>query len=584
MKKNLYKHTRRNFLKTITLSIPALSSLTFFPFSSSGENYEKESARISSRNQSNKHNGTLQFDLVVYGATSAGVMAAYTARMYGLSVLLVEPGRHLGGLTSGGLGRTDTGDHLNAITGLSREFYLRLGHYYGMNQEAWTFEPHVAEQVFKRYVDEANLEVMFSRRVKYAEVINGSIKSVVLEYAGKGIENNLKVAANYFIDATYEGELMARAGVSYTIGREGNSVYNETYNGVVPSKRLGSYGNTQRKREWPNVDPYIKPGKPDSGLLPEINGIGHAQPGTGDKKVQAYCYRMCLTQDRNNQMPITEPEGYDPSRYELLVRLMNVEPWDSLQHGFNIATMPNGKTDWNNDGMVGFSTDYIGKNYNFPDADYDEREKIWNEHKKYQQGLIYFIAHDERIPSDIRKVMQTWGYCRDEFLDTDGWPHALYIRESRRMVSDFVMTEHHCIGNEPVKDGIAMGAYALDSHNCQRIVVNGHVENEGNFFVGGFDPYPISYKSIVPKQAEIDNLWVPVCLSASHVAFGSIRMEPVYMGLGHATGVAARFAAEKGKKVQDVNPKSIRKDLNENPLPNRKVPSEYNKILPFQGG
>jgi hypothetical protein len=582
MERKLIKPSRRSFIKKLSLSLPFFSSLTLLSYSGTGKSAEKETMRRSTQSHSfGRGGGTLQYDLVVYGATSAGVMAAYTAKMYGLHVLLVEPGRHLGGLSSGGLGETDTGDHLDAVTGLAREYYLRLGHYYGMDKEAWNFEPHAAGLVFKRYVDEANVEVMFSRRVRNARIVDGSVRSVNLEYAGKDMDNLLTVEANYFIDASYEGDLMARTGVSYTTGRESNSLYQEKYNGVIPSKTQGSYGNTQRVREWPRVDPYIIPGKPDSGLLPEINGIGHAPAGTGDNKVQAYCYRMCLTQDKKNQMPITEPKDYDPERYQLLARLLDVEPWNSLEHGFNISSMPNGKTDWNNDGKVGFSTDYIGENYDFPDADYPTREKIWDAHKQYQQGLMYFIGHDERVPSDIRKAMQSWGYCRDEFMDTDGWPHALYIRESRRMVSDFVMTEHQCIGNKPVEDGIARGVYPLDSHNCQRIVVDGHVENEGNFFVGGFDPYFISYRAIVPKKGEIDNLWVPVCLSASHAAFGSIRMEPVYLALGQAAGVAVRFAAEKGIKAQQVNAADIQKALRQHPLPNRKMPREYQDILRF---
>jgi hypothetical protein len=503
--------------------------------------------------------------------------------MYGLKVLLVEPGRHLGGMTSGGLGRTDTGGQDSYITGLSQEFYIRVGHYYGHGKPAYTFEPHVAETILKRYLDEAEVEVLFSRRVKSVSVQDSQIRSVELEYAGEVQSQVIAVNAHQFIDATYEGDLMARAGVSYATGRESNSVYDEKYNGVIPGREAGPYGRTRRTREWgADVDPYAVPGKPSSGLLPEVNGIGHAAIGTADKKIQAYCFRLCLTQDRENQIPLSEPEGYNPYRYELMARLQKLKPWERLRNGFIISEMPRGKTDINNYGLVGFSANYVGGNYDYPDGDYETRAKIWEEHKKYQQGLWWFLATDSRIPTHIRKEVNTWGYCRDEFVDTEGWPHQLYVREARRMISDFVMTEHECIGTRPVADGIAKGGYALDSHVVQRIVVDHHVENEGNISVHGFDPYLISYRSIIPKRAEIHNLCVPVCVSSSHAAYGSLRMEPVFMALGQAAGVASYMAMNGGKIVQDIAAVSIQQELEKNPLPNRKIPSAYADILPFK--
>lgn len=528
--------------------------------------------------------GSIDCDLMVYGATSAGVIAAYTARMYGLKVVLVEPGRHLGGLSSGGLGKTDTGKE-SAITGLSQEFYICVGQYYGQQNPSYRFEPHVAERIFESYMDEAGVETLFSRRITHADVRDSRIRSAELEYSGNDAKrNSITINAAVFIDATYEGDLMARAGVSYTVGREGNRAYNEMYNGVIPASVLGPYGKAPRKRDWSaDVDPYRIPGKPSSGLLPEIQGIGHQPAGTGDSKVQAYCFRLCLTREKANQIPLSMPPEYDPSRYELMGRLQIAKPWERLRDGFIISEMPRGKTDWNNWGLVGFSSDYIGGSWKYPEAGYEERASIWDAHIEYQKGLLWFLATDERVPVHIRNEMNSWGYCRDEFLDTEGWPHQLYVREARRMVSEFVMTEHHCIGSQPVEDGIAMGAYGLDSHCCQRVVVNDHVENEGLMNVTGFEPYPISYRSIIPRRDEITNLIVPVCVSASHAAYGSIRMEPVFMALGQAAGTASWLAAGKNKKVQDVQAGDIQKELRENPLVNRKVPREYSNMLPFRG-
>jgi hypothetical protein len=584
MRTNKEQASRRKFLRSLSIAVPAVGGSFVASSAMTLGDDGKDIKPNDVQDRPGSVAGAIDCDLMVYGATSAGVIAAYTARMYGLKVLLVEPGRHLGGLSSGGLGKTDTGNE-SAITGLSQEFYIRVGQYYGKMGPSYRFEPHVAERIFTRYIDEAGVEVLFSRRVKNVDVNGSRIRSVQLEYSGADAENSiLTITASNFIDATYEGDLLARAGVSYTVGREGNSVYNEKYNGVIPASVLGPYGSAKRNPDpLVEVDPYVVPGKPSSGLIPEIQGIGHAAPGTGDKKVQAYCFRLCLTQDKDNQLPLSEPDRYDPARYELMARLQKRKPWSRLREGFIISEMPRGKTDWNNWGLVGFSSDYIGGNWDYPDADYEDRSRIWDEHIEYQKGLLWFLATDERIPGHIRKEMNTWGYCRDEFLDTGGWPHQLYVREARRMLSDFVMTEHHCIGTEPVRDGIAMGAYGLDSHCCQRVVVSDHVENEGLMNVSGFPPYPISYRSMIPKREEITNLIVPVCVSASHASYGSIRMEPVFMALGQAAGIAAFHATRKNKSVQDIDGTTVQEELRKNPLPNRKVPVEYSRILPFRG-
>jgi hypothetical protein len=492
-------------------------------------------------------------DVVVYGGTSAGVIAAYAARRYGKSVLLVEPGRHLGGMSSGGLGATDIGNKY-AITGLSLDFYRRLGKYYGRS-EAWQFEPHVAEQVFNQYVDEAGVEVLFSYRLKSVAKHGTQIRSVSLEYAGEGKKSvDLIVAAQEFIDATYEGDLMAQAGASYTVGREPNTQYRETINGV----------QLMTGHQFPEgVDPYVIPGNPSSGLLPGVTGVAVAPHGAGDRKVQAYNFRMTLCQGEN-RLPIEKPENYNSQRYELLIRLMQKRPWKSLQDGFIISRLPNGKTDWNNAG--GFSTDDIGKSWNYPAADHARRVAIWKEHEAYQKGLLHFLAADPRVPDPIRKEMESWGYCRDEFLDTGGWPHQLYVREARRLVGEYVMTEHNARGTVTVEDGIGTAAYGMDSHNVQRAVVNGMVKNEGNVEVGVPHPYPISYRSITPKRAEVTNLLVPVALSASHIAYGSIRMEPVFMVLGQSAAIAASLAIDAGVPVQRVDVRALQKELQENPL------------------
>ncbi|MGH8542810.1 MAG: FAD-dependent oxidoreductase, partial [Gammaproteobacteria bacterium] len=469
----------------------------------------------------------LEVDVLVYGGTSAGVIAAYTAKQYGKRVLLVEPGRHLGGMSSGGLGQTDIGNKF-AVTGLALDFYRRVGRLYGWF-EAWQFEPHRAEQVFEQYVDEAEIEVLFSRRLTRVEKDGTRIRRIVLEYAGAGPGSGpLVVAARQYIDASYEGDLLAQAGASYVVGREANTVYRETLNGV----------QLRGRHQFPDgIDPYVVPGDPSSGLLPEITGAGVAPNGTGHPGVQAYNFRMCLCQGEL-RIPILRPAGYDSARYQLLLRRIAAERTGSLDELFIISRMPNGKTDWNNRG--GFSTDYIGKNWDYPEAAYERRAEIWREHAAYQKGLIYFLGHDPRVPAHLRHAMSTWGYCRDEFLDTGGWPHQLYVREARRLVGEYVMTEHNSVGRRVVPDSIGLAAYTMDSHNVQRVVVNGMVKNEGNVEVGGWpdddlggavkvEPYPIAYRALVPKRAEVTNLLVPVALSASHIAFGSIRMEPVYM-------------------------------------------------------
>ena len=481
-------------------------------------------------------------DVAVYGGTSGGVAAAVQAARMGKSVVLIEPGKHLGGLTSGGLGATDIGNK-GAIGGISREFYRRLGKHYGKD-EAWTFEPHVAEQVMNDLVREAGVKVVLGERLDLA----GGVKKNAGRIASICMESGREFAARVFVDASYEGDLMAKAGVSYHVGREANSVFNETFNGV----QLGSKKHQFNVR----VDPYVKPGDPASGLLPGIHSGSPGDHGQGDRRVQAYNFRMCLTDDPANRLPFAKPPGYDPLRYELLRRYIEAGVFDAL--GSNLP-MPNRKTDTNNNGA--FSTDNIGMNYDYPDGDYATRERIFQEHVTYQQGLMWFLANDPRLPEKVRNEVSRWGLCKDEFPDNGGWPHQLYVREARRMISACVMTQHHCQGRELAGDSVGLAAYGMDSHNVQRWVKDGHASNEGDVQVHGFRPYPIAYRSIVPKRAECDNLLVPVCLSASHIAYGSIRMEPVFMVLGQSAATAACQAIDADAAVHDIDVDKLQERL-----------------------
>lgn len=501
-----------------------------------------------------------EVDVCVYGGTSAGVIAAYTAAMSGKTVLLVEPGHHLGGMTSGGLGYTDIGNKF-VVTGLARDFYRRVGAHYG-RLEQWIFEPSVAEKIFNDYAEHAGLEILYDHRIISASVADSHIGSILLESSGNPAgEPNVTVKAKEYIDCSYEGDLMARAGVSYTVGRESAETYGERYNGVQVMRG---------HQFWDPIDPYVVPGDSTSGLIWGVNPGPVAPAGSGDNKVQAYNYRVCLTNDTTNMIPITRPDNYDPARYELCLRLHEVSPRKSVYDYFIWSMMPNGKTDINNGG--GISTDMIGMNWDYPEADYDRRREIIKVHEDYTKGLFYFLGHDERVPEFMRTEMLKWGYPKDEYADNGNWSPQLYVREARRMIGEEVMTEAHCTGQKVADDVIGWAAYTMDSHNCDRQVIDGVVKNEGNVEIGGFPPYPISYRALLPKRAELTNLIVPVCLSASHIAYGSIRMEPVFMVLAQAAGVAAALAINNDCPVQDVEASAIAAAIAADPLMNGSVP------------
>ena len=523
------------------------------------------------------------YDIVVYGATSSGITAAIQSSRLDKKVLLIEPGHRIGGLTTGGLGQTDIGNK-QAIGGISREFYQNIKNHYqkqvnwmwqkresyrdggqttsdSMEDAMWTFEPSAALRVFKEMIrKEKNITLIYSQRLNRKSGVKktgGKIVSIQME-SGQIYQSKI------FIDATYEGDLMAASGVSYIVGRESNSQYGESLNGVQANnvslalKKTISM-NAAHHNFIEGVDPYIRKGDPKSGLLPFINPRKPGVDGVGDDKIQAYCYRMTLTNHPDNRIPFSKPSGYQEIQYELLFRNYEAAKGsyekmysygDPLVPWIN-SKMPNRKTDTNN--QKGFSTDFIGQNYLYPEASYEEREKIAERHKKYQQGLMWTLAYHPRIPAQVRAIVSQWGTCKDEYEHEDGWPSQLYIREARRMISEYVMTQRNCEKLELAEDAIGMAAYGMDSHHVQRYVdLNGYVKNEGNVEAHLASPFPISYRSIVPKKSELRNLLVPICLSASHIAFGSIRMEPVFMVLGQSAAIAAAVAIDNDWDLQHI--------------------------------
>jgi hypothetical protein len=524
------------------------------------------------------------FDLVIYGGTSAGVSAAIQASRMGKTVILIEPTNRIGGLTTGGLGQTDIGNK-QAIGGIAREFYQNVKKYYQQPENwkwqksneykdggqtrtdsgedaMWTFEPSAALKIFHQMLEpEKNITLVYNQRLNRKNGVTkkkGQITSIAMEsgevYAGK-----------MFIDATYEGDLMAAAKVSYTIGRESNKKYGETINGIQSADSIYTLSGIRsigavNHNFHPGVDPYITKGDPASGLLPFINPKPLKKDGSGDKSIQAYGFRMCLTNHPENRIPFEKPASYNEQEYELLLR--NYEAGETRTPWIN-SDMPNRKTDTNN--KHGFSTDFIGQNYNYPESDYAEREQIVERHRNYQKGLMWTLAYHPRMPEKIRNEVSKWGTCKDEFTEGNGWQEQLYIREARRMVSSYVMTQHHCEGLKVAEDAVGLAAYGMDSHHVQRYVTSeGFVKNEGNVQASVKGPYPISYRSIVPNEKECKNLLVPVCLSSSHIGFGSIRMEPVFMVLGQSAAIAALLAIDNGISVQKVDYAELQKLLLKN--------------------
>lgn len=510
-------------------------------------------------------------DVIVYGGTSSAVTTAVQVARMGKSVIIVSPDKHLGGLSSSGLGFTDTGNK-EVIGGLAREFYQLIYQHYqnpeswkwqkqseygnkgqgspaidGENRTMWIFEPHAAEEAFELMIKQNNIKVY---RDEWLDRETGVVRNNGTIISIKTLSGKI-FRGKVFIDATYEGDLMASAGVKYTIGRESGSVYNEKWNGV----QTGVFHHGHYFKD--KIDPYKIPGDPSSGLLPRISSETSGENGTGDNKIQAYCFRLCLTKHPENKVLITKPEGYDSTQYELLARLSETR-WNEFFGKYD--PIPNLKTDVNNHGP--FSFDNIGMNWDYPEASYKRRKEIIKEHEIYQKGLLYFMATDRRIPAVVRETMNQWGYSKDEFEDNGNWPYNIYVRESRRMSGEYVMTENEVLGKTEVPRPIGMGSYTMDSHNVQRYVTpEGFVQNEGDIGVSAKQPYQIDLGSIMPKQEECRNLLVTLCLSSSHIAFGSIRMEPVFMILGQSAGTVAAMAIEKRESIYDLSYDEIQAKL-----------------------
>lgn len=509
-------------------------------------------------------------DVVVYGGTPAGITAAIAASKEGASVILLEPGRHPGGVVSGGLGHTDIGNP-RCIGGLSREFFERIGRHYGRDL-AWYFEPHIAEQTFTDWAAEAGVRVSYGRRL--AESKDAVTKDGARIRALR-TEDGATFSAETFVDASYEGDLLARAGVPFVIGREGRNEFSESLAGVqaVPLGDWDEYRRTAPPHGpgysslmLPTIEWYKKrPNYLNTHQFPvkvsaldgngmQLPGITAREPetaGTGDRKFMAYNFRLCLTKDPTNRIPISAPAAYDAKRYELLARYVALWPDIELRQLFHIAPMPGGKTDFNTSGP--YSTDHLGANWDYPEATYARRQEIWTDHKNFLQGMFFFLGSDPRLPAALRREASAWGLCRDEFADTGHWPRQLYVRVARRMKGAAFMTQKD-VQKEVVKaDSVAMGSFIIDSHNVQRVLTrDGCAVNEGGIEVP-VRPYQIPYGVLTPKKADCENLLVPVCMSASYIAYCTLRMEPVYMALGHASGLAAAQAAKARAAVQDLD-------------------------------
>ncbi|SMC86868.1 FAD-dependent oxidoreductase [Papillibacter cinnamivorans] len=489
------------------------------------------------------------YDVIVYGGTPSGVMAALAASREKLKVAILEPGRHLGGIITGGLGYSDVGN-IKVIGGLAKEFFVWAGIYYDDGGSiVYPIEPHFAEELFSLIVEAARIDVYYEHRLRENDGVQKSGSRI--EWIAT--EDNATFTAKVFIDCSYEGDLMAMSGVSYTVGRESRDTYGESLAGVTPFSITNNFS-------------YDLSAYSAGGLLPGILNAQAAEPGTGDRKLPAYNFRLCITADPDNRVPFARPDHYDSSRYELLLQwlylLKESEGGRDLKitDVFSLGKLPDGKYDLNSKGP--FSSDWVGGSWQYPEAGYDTRDTIIEEHKEYLQGLLYFLANDESVPEELRRDISRWGLAKDEYTDHDNWPYQLYIREARRMVGNFVMTQKDLDMESEKYDSVGMASYNIDSHQVQRVITeDGFVKNEGELQVPVF-PYQLPYRILLPKEEEAINLLVPVCVSASHIAYSSIRMEPQFMILGQAAGAAAKLAIVEDCSVQKVDVSALREELN----------------------
>ncbi len=528
---------------------------------------------------------THEADVCIYGGTSGGVLAAIQVSRMGKSVLLVEPGVHLGGMTSGGLSAVDIGDP-RSVGGIAREYFTQLAATTGVKLAwdkpfahhgggpatggAYAIEPHRAEELFNTLAQQAGVRVHLKARLAKVTKIGATLTEF-------STEDGTLFRAKRFIDATYEGDLMAKAGVSYTVTREGNAKYGETYNGIHYAKHFlprqdhlqpGPNGRVKGgqgvwDRDWP-LDPYLIKGDASSGLLPLIQSGEPGNPGDPAPGVQAYCFRLCLTTDPQNRIPITPPSDYNPRQYEIVIRfieacLANGDDID-LRWFSKYDALPNQKWDFN---TATFGGNLPGASWEWPEASYTRREELQQLHENYHRGLLHFLATDTRVPEKVRNEVHRFGLPKDEFKDNGGWPHQLYIREGRRMIGSLVLTEHHTFGRQVAPKSIGLGSYGTDTHEIRRIVKDGVVTREGKTATGrgGFGPYSIGYDAIVPKQSECDNLLVTFALSASHTAFSSIRMEPVLMVTSQSAATAACLSIDAQTPVQQLDYSQLRTRL-----------------------
>lgn len=498
---------------------------------------------------------SLSADVCIYGGTSAGVIAAVQAASLGKSVILLEPGRHLGGMSTEGLGSSDIDNHRGfrnspAVGGLAFEFYRRIAAHYGRKAEfeamlaegtkrppLWRFEPHVAERVFDQWTGEVGVKVLKAHRLKE----NNGVEKNGARLMALHCENGAKVSARVFIDATYEGDLLAAAGVTFSVGREGNARYGETKNGIRTDT---TYSQIDRR-----IDPYVVPGDPASGLIAGVTGDELGEHGAPDESIQGFRFRTVLTKRPENRIPFAPPTGYDPAEFELLRRYLAA----GGRLAVPAANLPNEKCEpgvWHP-----LQSNLTGRNHLWNTSTYAEREAMLADSLRWQQALYWFLSSDSSVPAEVRRAWAQWGLCRDEFVDNNGWPRLFYVRNGRRMVSDFVLTEAHVrsVNPEPVVDPIALSWWPPDLHSARSIVKDGAVWHEGAVF-GGEDwiPFGIAYRSVVPRDVEAENLLTPTCPSSSYVAYGALRLEWTFMAIGQATGVAASMAIDGDTKVQAI--------------------------------